>query len=271
MLSPEQDKSKTKSDKAKDLYKSLEETAINKLTVKSTLLSIILPVSLLILRTLGYLLLLPPDQLELDVFIILSLLLILLVILFVLLYVFYEWKLRLDLIRQDLVDKNELTKLINKEFKKLNETVEDKAKETQLTNAIHTNAIIETQEHREETEDMLKTLDFSPNGVGNMDVNNAQKAINDLQKELDKQQKKNIEELLKQAEKDMDQDPIIDELEKEEITPEPKPDSDKSYDLYKASFDKPEPEEDPEPEPEILEDGRGNKYTDNADGTRNYL
>ena len=267
--------SRTKSQKAKDLYASLEETANNKLTVKNTLLGIILPISLLIARTLAYLLLLPPDQLELDVFIILSIYLIFLVVLFIILYGFYEWKLRIDLKRQDLVEQNALTKLINKEFKLLNTKIEDKAKETIMSTGIMVNGMNSDPEETQEILTELENIDYSPNGVDKVDIDITRNALKVIEEQLAKQEQLELDNLTK----DLPQDPAVEELShtnNDNVTDILDADPIKFAKIDSVKITPlPEPEEDPEPEqeeePEVFEDEKGNKYTFNADGSLNYI
>ncbi len=297
--------SKTKSEKAKDAYNTLEDKLADKFTVASIVFAVIFPVLLKLLEALAMINSGIPFIEQLTVFATIAFLLLVEAGLFILLYLFHEWKLRLDEKRSKLVDKDKLHRLINEEFIKLNQTIDDKAKETIMSTGIMVNGMNADPAETQEILTELENIDYSPNGVDKVDIDITRNALKVIEEQLAKQEQLELDNLTK----DLPQDPEVVSLsygsqvefpydtilptgsnteqhEYNKVTATRIDDppiikavkevaSDREAELERqlAAVKDPEPEPEPEPEeePEVFVDDKGNKYTFNADGSLNYI
>ncbi len=271
---------KSKTEKAKDAYTFAEEKLANKFTVASILFAVIGPLLLKILEAIGMIIFVVPFNEQFTVYINMTILLSILVALLVVLYIFHEWKLKIDIKRSKFVERNSLENIVNREFdivnqefEKLKNTVVDKAKETIMSSAIHINSITQTPEERKETNKILETINYLPNGNGVeiMDTTKARQLIDELNKEIDKQEEENM---IKE-----------DELQKEIATltaPEPKipvhledletsKELEKAFPLPKLPIDKTDNADREKTKPIIFTDENGNRYTLDSNGERAYI
>lgn len=193
MHNPEQEQSKTKSEKTKDAYNWAEEKATNKFTVASILFAIIGPLLLKILEALAMIIWVVPFHEQLTVYINLILLLSILVGMFAVLYGFHEWKLRIDIKRSKFVDRNSLENQLKREFENLNKTVEDKAKENVMSNSVLITAITKPPEERKKMQEFINTIDYSPNGIDNMDTDEMRELWRKMAVEIQKQEVENAQ------------------------------------------------------------------------------
>ncbi len=269
MHNPEQEQSKTKSEKIKETYKSSEEYINEKLTIRSMLLMIIVPVLIKVLEAVSLIVFVVPFQEQLTVYTNLSFLMILFFVLLIGLYGFNEWKIRLELKSKTTVKTVKLSDQLRQAEYRLINTIDDKAKETMMSNAVVVTGIIQTQEERQELAEELEKIDYRPNGVDIMDIDRAKKFINDLSEEITKQEQKNLNEIEQEIQQDLEQDPVVDELT-DEINKIIGPIKFSKIEAINLAPVMDPPVVIKEPDLEVHVDGKGNKYTLNEDGTRNY-
>lgn len=252
----------------------------------SILFAIIGPLVLKILEAIAMIIWVVPFHDQLTVYINLILLVSILVGMFAVLYGFHEWKLRLDIKRTKFVERDKIENQMKRGFKALTETVNDKAKETIMSTAVHITAITKPPEEREKMQEFINTIDFSPNGVDELDTDKMQEYLAKINKEVEKQIEKNAEQEGKvQADNKKlvtdigtTADPIFQDsgtidviIPLSEKTEEPDPLLMTDEEIEGLTDDIPEESEENPEEPKILWDESDNPYTLNPDGkTRNY-
>ncbi len=206
---------RTKSDKIKEAYKSSEEYVNEKLTIRSMLLMIIVPVIIKLLEAISLLVFIVPFQEQGTVYVNLTFLAVFFFALLIALYGFHEWKLRLDLKAKTTIETNSLSVQLKVVSDELSQTIHDKSKEGIMSTAVLIDSITQPEEIKREMDELLKTIDYSPNGVDKVDIDITRNALKVIEEQLAKQEQLELDNLTK----DLPQDPEVEEFKYSNIEP----------------------------------------------------